>query len=143
MALSSSARPRPPVDYSALDLVAVAICGAALAVWAAVCEGSFSFLALLMGELACVSFYLVGSLVASWRRLSTGLLCDLPLRLVVVKLTRRPTFRAPPRERLRCGMRRFTGPVYLDYQPFTFFSRIAAHGNISPSIKSKICRVLR
>jgi hypothetical protein len=70
------------LDYSSSELGVVAVCGATLAVWSAMCAGSFSLLTLLMAELVCLSFYLVGSLIGSWRRLAAGLLFDLPLRLV-------------------------------------------------------------
>jgi hypothetical protein len=74
--------PSKALDYSVLDLLTVATCGATLAGWIAVCVGSFSVAALLMCELSCLSFYLAGSLVGSWRRFSSGLLPDLPFRLL-------------------------------------------------------------
>lgn len=71
------------VTYSAPELVTVAVIAAVVAVWAAVAGGAFSVATLLACEAAFFAFYLVGSILAGFRRLSTGLLFDLPLRLLI------------------------------------------------------------
>ena len=71
------------VTYSVSDLVAVSLTAAVVAIWAAVAGSSFSLLALLACEAVFFVFYLVGSLFAGWRALATGVLFDLPLRLLV------------------------------------------------------------
>jgi len=71
------------VTYSKSDLVAVSLMAAAVAAWADVAGGAFSFRALLTCEAAFFAFYLVGSLFAGWKALATGVLFDLPLRLLV------------------------------------------------------------
>lgn len=71
------------VTYDRADLVIVALLAAVVAVWAAVAGGALSFRALAACEAAFFSFYLVGSLFASWKRLAAGLLFDLPLRLLL------------------------------------------------------------
>lgn len=65
------------------ELVAVALLAAVISVWAGSAGGSFSFLALVACEAAFFAFYLVGSLFASWKSLASGVLFDLPLRLLV------------------------------------------------------------
>jgi hypothetical protein len=69
--------------YSMSDLVAVSLAAGVVAVWAESAGGAFSLLALLSCEAAFLAFYLVGSLFAGWRGLATGVLFDLPLRLLV------------------------------------------------------------
>jgi hypothetical protein len=69
--------------YSVSDLAAVSLTAAVVAVWAEAAGGSFSFLALVACEAVFLAFYLVGSLFAGWRPLATGVLFDLPLRLLV------------------------------------------------------------
>jgi hypothetical protein len=69
--------------YSVPDLAAVSLTAAVVAVWAEAAGGSFSFLALVACEAVFLAFYLVGSLFAGWRDLATGVLFDLPLRLLV------------------------------------------------------------
>jgi hypothetical protein len=75
---------RPPLTptYNRSDLAAVSVVGAVVGAWAACCAGSFSLLALLACEAAFLAFYLVGSLLASWRSLAAGIHFDLPLRLL-------------------------------------------------------------
>jgi hypothetical protein len=69
--------------YSVSDLAAVSLTAAVVAIWAEAAGGSFSLLALLACEAAFLAFYLVGSIFAGWRPLATGVLFDLPLRLLV------------------------------------------------------------
>ena len=69
--------------YSVSDLVAVSLVAAVVAVWVEAAGGSFSLLALLASAAACLAFYLVGSLLAGWRKLAAGVVFDLPLRLLV------------------------------------------------------------
>jgi hypothetical protein len=69
--------------YSVSDLVAVSLTAAVVAVWAEAAGGSFSLLALVACEAAFLAFYLAGSIFAGWRPLATGVLFDLPLRLLV------------------------------------------------------------
>ncbi len=69
--------------YSVSDLAAVSLTAAVVAVWVEAAGGSFSFLALVACEAVFLAFYLVGSLFAGWRPLATGVLFDLPLRLLV------------------------------------------------------------
>jgi hypothetical protein len=76
-------RPGFAPTYSVSDLVAVSLTAAVVAVWAEAAGGAFSFGALLACEAVFLSFYLVGSLCAGWRRLAAGLLFDVPLRLLV------------------------------------------------------------
>jgi hypothetical protein len=76
-------RPAGAPTYSVSDLAAVSLTAAVGAVWAEAAGGSFSLLALLACEAVFLSFYLVGSLFASWRPLAAGVLFDLPLRLLV------------------------------------------------------------
>lgn len=71
------------ITYSKSDLVAVSLLAAAVATWAAVAGGAFSLRALLACEVMFFAFYLVGSLVAAWKGLATGVLFELPLRLLV------------------------------------------------------------
>jgi hypothetical protein len=70
------------VTYSKADLLAVSLVAAAVAVWAAIAGGSFSFRALVACEALFFTFYLVGSLLACWKPLAEGILFDLPLRLL-------------------------------------------------------------
>ena len=71
------------VSYSKSDLVAVSLLAAVVAVWAAIAAGAFSTRALLASEAMFFAFYLTGSLLASVRGFATGVLFDLPLRLLV------------------------------------------------------------
>jgi len=71
------------VTYGKADLLTVSVVAAAVAVWAAVAGGAFSFTALLACEAMFFAFYLAGSLVAGIRAFSAGVLFDLPLRLLV------------------------------------------------------------
>ena len=73
--------------YRVSDFVAVSLTAAAVAVWAEAAGGSFSPLTLLACEAVFLAFYLVGSLFAGWQRLATGVLFDLPLRLLVGYIT--------------------------------------------------------
>jgi hypothetical protein len=81
-----SLSPRPlrslTVTYDPAELVAVALLAAAVAAWAAVAGGAFSFMVLVACEATFFALYLVGSLLAGWRGLAEGLLFDLPLRLL-------------------------------------------------------------
>lgn len=70
------------VTYSKSDLLAVSLVAASVAVWSASAAGSASFALLFACEAAFFSFYLVGSLLAACSRLATGVLFDLPLRLL-------------------------------------------------------------
>ncbi len=70
------------LTYSKQDLAVVSLLAAVVAVWAAVAAGAFSFRVLLASEAAFLAFYLVGSLFAAWKPLATGILFDLPLRLL-------------------------------------------------------------
>ena len=76
-------RPKLAPTYSVSDLLAVSLTAAVVAVWVEAAGGSFSWLALVACEAAFLAFYLVGSLFAGWRSLATGVLFDLPLRLLV------------------------------------------------------------
>jgi len=76
-------RPNLAPTYSVTDLIAVSLTAAVVAVWAEAAGGSFSLLALLACEAVFLAFYLAGSLFAGWRALATGVLFDLPLRLLV------------------------------------------------------------
>jgi len=71
------------LTYGKQDLAAVSLVAAVIAVWAAVASGAFSLRALFTCEAAFFVFYLVGSLFAAWKPLATGVLFDLPLRLLV------------------------------------------------------------
>lgn len=71
------------VTYSKVDLAAVVLLAAVVTAWLSSASGGFSVRALLACEAAFLSFYLVGSLVASFRSLAEGILFDLPLRLLV------------------------------------------------------------
>lgn len=71
------------VTYSRSDVVAVALIAAVVAVWAAVAGRAFSFRALVACEAMFFAFYLVGSVFAGFRSLATGILFDLPLRLLM------------------------------------------------------------
>jgi hypothetical protein len=68
--------------YSVSDLVAVSLTAAVVALWSQSVAGAFSFRALAACEAVFLSFYLFGSWIAGWRTLSTGVLFDLPLRLL-------------------------------------------------------------
>ena len=69
--------------YSLSDLAAVSLAAAVVALWTEAAGGAFSFRALLACEGVFLAFYLVGSLFAGCRPLATGVLFDLPLRLLV------------------------------------------------------------
>ena len=71
------------VTYSTLDLALVSIIAAVVATWPAVAGGFFSVRALLASEAIFFAYYLTGSLLAAWKSLATGVLFDLPLRLLV------------------------------------------------------------
>lgn len=71
------------VTYSRADLLAVSLIAVVTAAWAGVAGGAFSFRALLACEALFLAFYLVGSLLAGWKALATGVLFDLPLRLLL------------------------------------------------------------
>jgi len=71
------------VTYAKSDLVCVSLIAAVVAGWVAAAGGSFSVRALLACQLMFFAFYLTGSLFASIRTLASGLLFDLPLRLLV------------------------------------------------------------
>lgn len=75
--------PRLVLSYSAAELSAVALLGAAVAAWSGLAQGAFSVRALLACEVVFFSLYLVGSLVSGCRALAAGIAFDLPLRLVV------------------------------------------------------------
>jgi hypothetical protein len=79
---SLARRPDLTPTYSLSDLAATALVAAAVAVWAAVAEESFSLRALIACEATFLGFYLVGSLLVAWQPLSAGALCDLPVRLL-------------------------------------------------------------
>src|SRR4051794_11647962 len=83
MKLSFRAHRAMTLTYSKQDLVLVSLLGAVVAAWAAVAGGAFSARALLATEAAFFAFYLVGSLFAASKSLATGVLFDLPLRLLV------------------------------------------------------------
>jgi hypothetical protein len=70
------------VTYSTADIVAVALIAAVVATWAGVAGAAFSVGSLVACEAAFFAFYLAGSLVAGFRALATGVLFDLPLRLL-------------------------------------------------------------
>lgn len=76
-------QPNANLTTSVSDLAGTALVAAALAAWAAVAGGRFSFAALAACQIVFLTFYLVGSLVSAWRGLSAGALFDLPLRLLV------------------------------------------------------------
>jgi hypothetical protein len=71
------------VTYSKTDLVVTSLIGAVVSGWATVAGGGFSFPTLLACEAAFFAFYLAGTLFLSLPALATGLLSDLPLRLLV------------------------------------------------------------
>lgn len=71
------------VSYSKTDLVAVSLVAAVVSAWASVAGQSFSLLTFVACEVLFLAFYLVGSLFAACTSLSTGVLFDLPLRLLV------------------------------------------------------------
>jgi hypothetical protein len=70
------------VTYSSADIVSVAMIAAVVAAWAGVAGGAFSAGTLVACEAAFFAFYLAGSLLAGFRALATGVLFDLPLRLL-------------------------------------------------------------
>src|SRR4051794_17290363 len=71
------------VTYSRSDVAAVALIAGVVAVWAGVAGGAFSVRALVACEATFFAFYLVGSVIGSVQSLSSGVLFDLPLRLLV------------------------------------------------------------
>ena len=71
------------LTYSKLDLAAVALLAGVVALWLASAGSAFSVRALLACEAVFFTFYVVGSLAASFRALADGVLFDLPLRLLV------------------------------------------------------------
>lgn len=83
MRLSPRALRNQSLTYAKVDLLAVALLGAVVAIWVSVAAGSFSVRALVACEALFFAFYLVGSLVAGVQSLAAGLLFDLPLRLLV------------------------------------------------------------
>jgi hypothetical protein len=76
-------RPNTAPTYRYSDLAAVFALAVVVALWAAVADRSFSWRALLACEAAFFAFYMVGSLFAGWGALATGVLFDLPLRLLL------------------------------------------------------------
>jgi hypothetical protein len=76
-------RDKTAVTYSLADLGAVFVMATVVALWVAAAGGAFSPLVLLATAAALLSFYMAGSFVAGWARLSEGLLFDLPLRVLV------------------------------------------------------------
>jgi hypothetical protein len=79
----SALRPTQPPEYNLTDLAAVFVVAAAVFGWAWVGGGSFSIIALLSCQAVFLVFYLVGTLVSGCRRVSAGVIFDLPLRLLV------------------------------------------------------------
>jgi hypothetical protein len=71
------------ITYSKSDLLTVSLIAAVVAVWVAVASGAFSFPLLVACQAVFFAFYFVGSSFASFRRLTAGILSDLPLRLLV------------------------------------------------------------
>jgi hypothetical protein len=78
-----AARLKVAPTYSGSDLIAVLLAAGVVAVWVEAAGGAFSLLAFLASAAAFLSFYLVGTLAAGWQPLATGVLFDLPLRLLV------------------------------------------------------------
>ena len=70
------------VTYSTPDLVSVALIAGVVAIWAGLAGDALSVRTLIACEVAFFAFYLVGALLAGVRALSTGVLFDLPLRLL-------------------------------------------------------------
>ncbi|MEO6603820.1 MAG: hypothetical protein ABIQ16_28310 [Polyangiaceae bacterium] len=70
------------VTYSRLDLLVVSLVAATITGWVAAAGAGFSARALVACEATFFAYYLVGSLVASVRPLTDGILFDLPLRLL-------------------------------------------------------------
>jgi hypothetical protein len=71
------------VTYGKADIVTVALVAAVVATWACIAGETFSLRAFAACEAMFFAFYLVGTLLAGFRRLSAGVLFDLPLRLLV------------------------------------------------------------
>jgi hypothetical protein len=71
------------VTYSRTDLLVVSLIAITITGWAAVAGAGLSVRALVACEATLFAYYLVGSLVASVRPLTEGILFDLPLRLLV------------------------------------------------------------
>jgi hypothetical protein len=76
-------RPTSPPTYSVSDIFGVCVTATVVSAWTSVCGGRFSVLMLLICQAVFMAFYLAGSLVSAWRRISGGVRFDLPLRLVV------------------------------------------------------------
>ncbi len=72
---------RSPTLYG-VDLVLVTALATIVAIWARLASGETSVAAWLCCEAVFLSFYLAGSFAAAWRPLATGILFDLPLRLL-------------------------------------------------------------
>ncbi|HYP77712.1 MAG TPA: hypothetical protein VER12_17195 [Polyangiaceae bacterium] len=83
MRISLSALRRATVTYSRAEALAVALIAAVVAGWTAVAAGGFSVRALIACEVMFFTYYLTGSLFGGLRHLLTGILFDLPLRLLV------------------------------------------------------------
>ncbi|MES1175529.1 MAG: hypothetical protein ABUL62_14500 [Myxococcales bacterium] len=71
------------IAYGKSDLVAVSVTAAVVSAWAGVAGAGFSVRALLACQAIFFCYYLAGTLLASVRALTTGILFDLPLRLLV------------------------------------------------------------
>ncbi len=71
------------VTYNRSELAAVALIAGLVAAWAAVAGRAFDWRALVACELVFFAYYLVGSLFAGWKGLASGVLFDLPLRLLI------------------------------------------------------------
>ena len=71
------------VTYGVAELLAVSLIAGFTAGWAGVAGGGFSLRVFVACEALFLSFYLVGSLLAAWKRLAAGVLFDLPLRLLL------------------------------------------------------------
>jgi hypothetical protein len=72
-----------PTTLSSVDLVLVTSIATVVSIWAGLAAGEVSVAAWLCCEAVFVAFYLAGSLVSASRPIATGVLFDLPLRLLV------------------------------------------------------------
>lgn len=71
------------VTYSVMDLLGVAVIAAVVSLWAAAAGGAFSMRLFVACELMFFGFYLAGSVIAAIPALRSGVLFELPLRLLV------------------------------------------------------------
>ncbi len=71
------------ITFSKADLVVVALIAAVVAIWASVAGQTLSVLTLVACEVLFFAFYLAGSVAAGFPALATGVLFELPLRLLV------------------------------------------------------------